>query len=169
MTIPFSLRFMLLSALIAAFTTSTSHPQLPPDQDSERCYQLSVGPWTVPIRPLPDTIFHRPPSWFGLTTKPTERDSTVHQLRPTIVIRQLTRQAGYWTQLEPHQLRIAWSDGFTGLWILFASRADTLVGTAHLLTDDLRSSYAGATSWARATPMTCPSPSETEDVRQAGA
>ena len=137
-------------------------------QDGERCYGLDIEAWQPTIQPAADSLFHRPPDWFGLTTQPSS-DGSGYQVRSTVVIKGSIRQTGTWIQPRPDTLEVWWADMFTGVSIEFEVRGDSLVGIAHLLTDDVNASYAHATAGARAVLRPCPAPSENAVTQKAGA
>ena len=130
----------------------------------ERCYALSIEAWDPPIAPEADTIFHQPPEWFGLTTQ-RHTDVPGYEVRPTIVINHRIRQEGTWLQRGPDNLVVRWGDGFTGVFIEFEARVDTLLGVAQIITDMGNAPYARATAGARAVPRPCPPPEEAEELR----
>jgi len=154
--------------LVALLSLPVAGILLAPDgasaQGGERCYALSVETWEPPIEPAADTLFHQPPAWFGLTTR-RHTETPGYEVRPTIVIKRLTRQVGTWLQQGPDVLVVRWDDLFTGVLIEFDARADTLVGVAHIRTDMQSAPYARATARARAVPRPCPPSEETEVVR----
>ena len=151
---------LLLTAILGASAARIHTDHL---GNKEDCYVLQVGDWS-PAVVGGDSILHRAPTWFGLIQR-VRSDSTM-ELRPTIVIGRV-QQVGSWGLDRDDQLEVAWSDGFTGLWIDFEKKDERMIGVAHLFTDNYGYSYAGATAFAAARQMTCPPQSQTEDIRQA--
>jgi hypothetical protein len=116
-----------IPALLSAQFSGDTAPAL------EGCYRLAVGDWE-PALQIVDAHYHTPPAFFLLTDVPSD-DARIEASMAYPVIPHSTRSRAWWEELGGDSVRIAWSDGFTGVQLHLRAEGDSLVGTAQATSD----------------------------------
>ena len=147
-------RFVIFCASAALTTGCVYFRTAPPAP----CYQLTKGPWSIPIIPASDSTLHTPPPLVHLTmqidsTNPYRRLAIGYSVSDSI---RAFRTEGSWRWSSRDSLSLAWGDMFSGVGLKVAVVNDSLRGEAHIYSDDLSSRYLETSAPVWGAPVPCP-------------
>lgn len=118
------------------------------------CYSLERTAWTW-TRADMDSAQHLPPDRVELHEDSigTVRNTVYRRVTPSI--QSYERARGQWFQDTPDSLFIAWSSGYTGVFLHLATGSDSLVGTMRAFTDHHLVDVHPPTAHVRLVPVPC--------------